>query len=119
MAICLAGGLRFFELTALSLVKHLFASYPGADIFVSAPLTEESHKLLLLREAEAFLSASAAAKGVGSEPWSLKGVHFITQEPIEETKEYKKVLFSLGSPNGLQVKLPEHPGGSLTIPENP
>lgn len=98
-----------FELTSLSLVKHLFASYPGADIFVSAPLTEDSHKLLLLSEAEAVLSAAAAAKGVGSKPWSLKRVHFIAQEPMEETKEHKKILSAAWSPNGLQVQLPENP----------
>lgn len=104
VAICLAGGLRMFELTAQSIVRHLFASYPGADVFVSAPLTEESSKLLLLKEAEVITSAAAAAEGAQSKPWSLKGVHFITQEPLEETEVVKKVLSAGWSPNGLQVQ---------------
>ena len=95
MAVCLAGGLRLLELTALSLVDHLFPVYPSADVFVSAPLDETSHKVILLEVA-------AAARSERS--WGLKGIHFIAQAPLDDSGPWNAILSAKGSPNGIQVR---------------
>jgi len=105
-----------FELTALGLVQHL-SSYPGAHVFVSAPLTETSHKLLLLTTAEALALAAAAAAATGTElkqRWSLKRVHFLAQEPILATDAHRAFLLADGSPNGFQVHLSWDPCVTLS-----
>jgi len=122
-----------FELTAMGLVQHLFSSYPGAHVFVSAPLTEMSNKLFLLSVAEALASAAAplpaaaaaAAAGAAADDaelkprWSLRRVHFLAQEPLEETVARRRVLTSAWSPNGLQVYLPRNSQRFLEMLGNP
>ena len=49
VAVCLAGGLRDFELTAPSIVRYLLSQSPGhLDVFVVTPLDENSWKVYLL-----------------------------------------------------------------------
>eukprot|EP00850_Spirogloea_muscicola_P016446 SM000133S26812 [mRNA] locus=s133:243212:251705:+ [translate_table: standard] len=84
MAICLAGGLRQFELTGPSLVEHLLAGYEHADVFVVAPLDADAYKVQLLG------GANVAAVRL-FEPVEL---------PVDETA--MRVLAKRASPRGRQ-----------------
>eukprot|EP00850_Spirogloea_muscicola_P015481 SM000119S25624 [mRNA] locus=s119:6953:15472:+ [translate_table: standard] len=84
MAICLAGGLRQFELTGPSLVEHLLAGYEHADVFVVAPLDADAYKVQLLG------GANVAAVRL-FEP---------TELPVDETA--MRVLAKRASPRGRQ-----------------
>lgn len=93
MAICLAGGLRAFQLTGPSIVHHLLSSFPDGHVFVSSAADETSHKLFLLDPPP---QGPAVAR--------LKAVRFLPQAPLDQSTPGARLLSSVGSPNGIQAR---------------
>lgn len=92
MAICLAGGLRAFQLTGPSIAHHLLSSFPEGHVFISSAVDETSHKLFLLNPPPQ-----------GPPVAQLKGVRFLPQAPLDESTPGARLLSSVGSPNGIQA----------------
>ena len=88
VAVCLAGGLRTFDLTWASIRRHLLAAYAPCDLFVSAPVDADTHKMSLLAH------RSQHVRHVS--------VRLVVETPIDLSLA-RAVLESSGSPNGLQV----------------
>ncbi|KAH9308338.1 hypothetical protein KI387_036249 [Taxus chinensis] len=86
IAICLVGGARKFELTGPSLLKYVINRYNDSDVFLHAPLDNNSYKFSLLNKASSGLAA----------------VRIFTPQRINETTMQAYVFTSTGSPNGLQ-----------------
>ena len=84
VAICLAGGLRHFELTGPSIQEHLLSAYPNADVFVVTPLDNSTWKLPLLHSSH------------------VVGVRVAVQADIPETQALKDLFHYMSSPLGRQ-----------------
>jgi len=74
-----------FELTGLTLRRHLLDPYPNTDVFLHAPLDKDSHKFSLL---------------AGSR--NLRVVKIFKPRPIPQTSVTNEVITSWGSPHGMQ-----------------
>lgn len=85
IAVCLVGGARMFELTGLTLRKHLLDPYPNADVFLHSPLDKDSHKFSIL---------------AGSR--NLRVAKIFKPTPIAETSVTNEVITAWGSPHGMQ-----------------
>lgn len=84
IAVCLVGGARMFELTGRTLRKNLLDVYPNTDVFLHAPLDQDSHKFSLL-----------AGR-------NLRVAKIFTPQPIPESRIATEVITSWGSPHGMQ-----------------
>ncbi|KAH9289388.1 hypothetical protein KI387_033505 [Taxus chinensis] len=85
-AICLIGGARKFELTGPSLLEYVVNMYNNSDVFLHAPLDNDTYKFSVLKEASS----------------GLAEVRIFTPQRINETTLQAEVFTSNGSPNGLQ-----------------
>ena len=88
VAVCLAGGLRMFELTWPSIERHLLATYAPCDLFVRAPVDADAHKITLAGRQSPYVRHVS--------------IWLDPQVPLESSVA-KQVLKTAGSPQGLQV----------------
>lgn len=92
IAVCLVGGARRFELTGPSIVDRILGEYPNADLFLHSPLDRNSFKFLLLKEAPRIATIRVFRPG-----------------RIPETEMHARVLTSMNSPKGIQVRSDSYP----------
>ncbi|KAJ7518268.1 hypothetical protein O6H91_21G061700 [Diphasiastrum complanatum] len=85
VAVCLVGAARAFELTGPSIKKYVLDVYDQVDVFLHAPLDENSYKFQLLKGHK-----------------RLASLRIFKPNTLPETQLHKELLASTGSPNGIQ-----------------
>ncbi|KAI3930235.1 hypothetical protein MKW92_048939 [Papaver armeniacum] len=86
IAVCLVGGARKFELTGPSIAENILNVYPNADLFLNAPLDEDSFKFSIFKD---------IAPRIAS-------IRIFKPTKLNETEFQRRVLTPYGSPNGIQ-----------------
>lgn len=113
-----------FELTVMHLAKNLFSQLAHPDVFISAPLDENSYKALLLPVAAQSCTTNCHRRFpapvqsrftlptilgnrrvTATDPrWRVLGIKFLAQAPLDESvPSGARILDAFGSPNGVQV----------------
>ena len=96
LAVLLVGGVRDFDATGPSIVDHLIAAFRPCDVFVNAPLDDNTAKLAALARAGSLASLRVFA--------NLPVDERALQRALQMDTPPEDMLESRGSPNGVQVR---------------